>query len=98
MTTTCDALWMGMPVLTLPGVTPVSRAGLSLLSSVGLGELAAHSEEEYVRIAVELAGKPDGWRTPRRSTAKSSRHSQTMPTRCTFSGSTASCQELLPDP
>ena len=56
MTTTCDALWMGVPVLTLPGATPVSRAGLSLLSSVGLGELAASSEEDYVRIAVELAG------------------------------------------
>ena len=55
MTTTCDALWMGVPVLTLPGEMPVSRAGLSLLSSVGLGELAASSEEDYVRIAVELA-------------------------------------------
>jgi predicted O-linked N-acetylglucosamine transferase (SPINDLY family) len=35
---------------------PVSRAGLSILSSVGLGELAASSEDDYVRIAVELAG------------------------------------------
>jgi len=34
---------------------PVSRAGLSLLSTIGLGELAASSEEDYVRIAVELA-------------------------------------------
>ena len=34
---------------------PVSRAGLSLLSSIGLGELAASSEEDYVRIAKELA-------------------------------------------
>jgi protein O-GlcNAc transferase len=56
ITTTCDALWMGVPVLTLPGETPISRAGLSLLSSIGLGELAAHSEEDYLRIAVELAG------------------------------------------
>jgi predicted O-linked N-acetylglucosamine transferase (SPINDLY family) len=56
ITTTCDALWMGTPVLTLPGEAPVSRAGLSLLSSVGLGELAAVSEEDYVRKAVELAG------------------------------------------
>ena len=55
MTTTCDALWMGVPVLTLPGAMPVSRAGLSLLSSVGLEALAASSEEDYVRIAVELA-------------------------------------------
>jgi protein O-GlcNAc transferase len=56
MTTTCDALWMGTPVLTLFGEMPVSRAGLSLLSSIGLGELAASSEEDYLRIAVELAG------------------------------------------
>jgi protein O-GlcNAc transferase len=54
--TTCDALWMGVPVLTLTGEMPVSRAGLSLLSSVGLGELAASSEEDYVRMALELAG------------------------------------------
>jgi protein O-GlcNAc transferase len=56
MTTTCDALWMGAPVLTLQGRMPVSRAGLSLLSSVGLGNLAADSEDDYVRMAVELAG------------------------------------------
>ena len=56
MTTTCDALWMGAPVLTLPGKMPVSRAGLSILSTVGLAELAASSEEDYVRMAVELAG------------------------------------------
>ena len=47
---------MGAPVLTLPGKMPVSRAGLSLLSSIGLGELAASSEEDFVRMAVELAG------------------------------------------
>jgi predicted O-linked N-acetylglucosamine transferase (SPINDLY family) len=56
MTTTCDALWMGVPVLTLPREMPASRAGLSLLSCVGLGELAASSEDGFVRIAVELAG------------------------------------------
>jgi protein O-GlcNAc transferase len=56
MTTTCDALWMGAPVLTLPGEMPASRAGLSLLSSVGLAELAAYSEEGYVKMAVEVAG------------------------------------------
>jgi protein O-GlcNAc transferase len=47
---------MGVPVLTLPGAKPASRAGLSLLSSIGLGELTAWSEEDYVRMAVELAG------------------------------------------
>ena len=55
MTTTCDAVWMGVPVLTLPGEMPVSRAGLSLLSTIGLAKLVAQSEEDYVRLAVELA-------------------------------------------
>jgi len=56
MTTTCDALWMGVPVVTLAGEMPVSRAGLSILSTIGLAEMAANSEDDYVRLAVELAG------------------------------------------
>jgi predicted O-linked N-acetylglucosamine transferase (SPINDLY family) len=56
MTTSCDALWMGVPVVTKPGNTPAARAGWSLLTSVGLEEFAATSEEDYVRVAVELAG------------------------------------------
>ena len=54
-TTTCDALWMGVPVVTLAGGAHVSRVGVSLLDAVGLGELVAESEDEYVRLAVELA-------------------------------------------
>ena len=56
MTTTCDALWMGVPVLTLPGPPPSSRTGLSLLSAIGLPEFAAPSEAACIRIATELAG------------------------------------------
>ena len=55
-TTTCDALWMGVPVVSLVGRTAVGRGGLSILSNVGLPELAARSEGEYVRIARDLAG------------------------------------------
>jgi protein O-GlcNAc transferase len=55
MTTTCDALWMGVPVLTLPGKMPASRAALSLLSTVALPEFAASSEDDYVRLAAEIA-------------------------------------------
>ena len=55
MTTTCDAFWMGAPVLTVPGATPSSRAGLSLLSSIGLAQFAPSSEEDYVQLAAELA-------------------------------------------
>lgn len=53
-TTTCDALWMGVPVVTLAGRTAVSRSGSSLLSNVGLERLVAHSEAEYLDIATDL--------------------------------------------
>ncbi len=54
-TTTCDALWMGVPVVSLAGQTAVGRGGLSLLSNVGLPELVARDCEQYVQIAVALA-------------------------------------------
>src|SRR6185369_4366844 len=54
-TTTCDALWMGVPVVTLSGDRPVSRAGVSILSNAGLPELIAHTHAEYVSIATDLA-------------------------------------------
>lgn len=54
-TTTCDALWMGVPVVSLAGATAVSRGGLSILSNVGLPELVATSAEQYVQIAMDLA-------------------------------------------
>jgi len=55
-TTTCDALWMGVPVVTLAGDAHVSRTGVSLLAAVGLPELAAPDEARYVQIAAGLAG------------------------------------------
>jgi predicted O-linked N-acetylglucosamine transferase (SPINDLY family) len=54
-TTTFDALWMGVPVITCAGGTGVGRAGVSILSNLGLGELIARTHEEYVAIAVRLA-------------------------------------------
>jgi predicted O-linked N-acetylglucosamine transferase (SPINDLY family) len=53
--TTCDALWMGVPLVSLAGQTAVGRGGLSILSTIGLPELVARDPEQYVRIAVELA-------------------------------------------
>jgi protein O-GlcNAc transferase len=53
--TTCDALWMGVPLVSLSGQTAVSRAGCSILSSVMLAELIAHGPDDYVTIATELA-------------------------------------------
>ncbi|HEY1922863.1 MAG TPA: tetratricopeptide repeat protein [Tepidisphaeraceae bacterium] len=55
-TTTCDALWMGVPVITLGGKAAISRGGASILSNVGLPELIAKSPDEYVRLAADLAG------------------------------------------
>ena len=53
-TTTCDALWMGVPVVTLAGRTAVSRAGATLLSNVGLDRLVARTAEQYVELAAAL--------------------------------------------
>ena len=55
-TTTCEALWMGVPVITLEGQSHVSRVGVSLLSNVGLQEFVAGTPEEYVEKAASLAG------------------------------------------
>jgi len=54
-TTTCDALWMGVPVITLRGETAVARGGVSLLSNVELPELIAKDVTDYIRIATSLA-------------------------------------------
>lgn len=53
--TTCETLWLGVPVVSLASAAFQSRAGLSLLSCVGLPQLVAHAEDDYVRVACELA-------------------------------------------
>jgi predicted O-linked N-acetylglucosamine transferase (SPINDLY family) len=55
-TMTCEALWMGVPVVTLAGGSHLSRVGVSLLTNVGLPELVAESADDYVRIAADLGG------------------------------------------
>ena len=58
-TTTCEALWMGVPVITLYGDRFVARVGASLLANTGLSNLIATSPEDYVQRAVELARQPE---------------------------------------
>jgi protein O-GlcNAc transferase len=55
VTTTCESLFFGLPVISLHGRHGVSRSGLSILASLGLRELAASSAQQYVDIAVALA-------------------------------------------
>ena len=57
-TTTCDALWMGVPVLTAPGKRPASRSAASILTTAGLTDWIASSPEDYLRRAVQAAGNP----------------------------------------
>jgi protein O-GlcNAc transferase len=56
VTTSLDALLMGVPVICLAGRTAVSRGGLTIMLNIGLPELVAESPDEYVAIAAELAG------------------------------------------
>lgn len=52
-TTTAEALWMGVPTVTLTGCTLLARQGESMLRCTGLGDWVAHTEQEYVQLAVD---------------------------------------------
>jgi predicted O-linked N-acetylglucosamine transferase (SPINDLY family) len=54
--TSCEALWMGVPVVTMPGDRPASRQTVSFLELLGLEGCVARSPTEYVRCAAEMAG------------------------------------------
>lgn len=56
-TTTCEALWMGVPVIPLKGVVHAQNVGLSLLKNIGepVDSLIANSKEEYISLAIQLA-------------------------------------------
>ena len=56
--TTSDALWAGVPVITLMGKHFISRAPSSILTAIGLSDLITHSLDEYEAIAVKLARTP----------------------------------------
>lgn len=64
-TTSFEALWMGVPLVTMAGDHFVARVGASLLVPLGLEEWVAHDADEYRRIAIRLAGEARGAKEPR---------------------------------
>ena len=80
-TTGCDALWAGVPLLTRIGSTFVSRVAASLLTAVGLPELIARDDDEFVAIGRSLAMAPERLAALRRHLATAGRTSPLFDTR-----------------
>ena len=74
-TTTCEALWMGVPVVSLAGERHASRVGVSLLTAVGRSQWVASTPEDYIRIARELAEHPAALADEARTLRERVRHS-----------------------
>jgi predicted O-linked N-acetylglucosamine transferase (SPINDLY family) len=66
-TTTCEALWMGVPVIALRGDRHAARVGASILTRLGLTELVADSVQAYVELAAKLASNHEALRTLRQT-------------------------------
>src|SRR2546421_4258741 len=66
-TSACEALWMGVPVITLPGSTHVGRMVASVLTQLGREEWIASSGEQYVSKAVEIAAHVEDLRSQRQA-------------------------------
>jgi len=66
-TTTSDALWTGLPVLTMMGKSFASRVAASLLNAIDLPELITNTQEDYEAMAVDLATKPEKLNTVRKN-------------------------------
>lgn len=77
-TTTCEALWMGVPVVTLAGLGYGARVGCSLLKNVGLSDLVATTEDEYKRICLSLASDVERLTTLRSGLREMMRNSPLM--------------------
>jgi protein O-GlcNAc transferase len=64
-TTTCEALWMGVPTLTRDGDSMIARQGVAMMSAVGLPDWVAEDDDDYVRRAVAFARDRDALRALR---------------------------------
>jgi protein O-GlcNAc transferase len=64
-TTTCESLWMGVPVVTLARTNHVSRVGASILKNTGLAQLIAQTTKQYLSLAADLAGDINRLKTMR---------------------------------
>ena len=76
-TTTCESLWMGVPVITLAGKVHAGRVGVSLLKTLGMSDFIAETTDGYVRKAVVLSANKNGL-TNLRHTLRSRMHSSSL--------------------
>lgn len=74
-TTTCEALWMGVPIITLVGDSHRQRTSFTILKNIGVDDTIAWNEEQYVDMAETLAGDMARLTTLRRDVAKKIRNS-----------------------
>jgi protein O-GlcNAc transferase len=77
-TSTCEALWMGVPTVTLRGNTLLARQGASLLSAAGLSDWIANTVDDYVTLATTKASQVDELAALRRSLRESTSKSPLM--------------------
>jgi predicted O-linked N-acetylglucosamine transferase (SPINDLY family) len=92
-TTTCEALWMGVPVICLAGQVHAGRVGVSLLTQVGLANLVAPDEESYIATAVRLSQDADGLAAIRRHLRETMRNSSL----CDAGGFTRALEQVFRD-
>ena len=90
-TTTCEALWMGVPVVSLIGDRHASRVGLSLLTTVGHADWATETSEAYIEKAAELANN----RELRQSLRNTLREDLTKSTLCDHAAQTTRFEAAL---
>lgn len=80
-TTSLDALWMGVPLISLAGNNFVSRMGVSFLTNLGLKELIAFTEEEYINLAISLGSDVEKLNCMRLSMRQKMQNSPLMQTK-----------------